>query len=370
MIQVLFVNHNLVLQSGITTVMKNLIENSIPGIVNYTIVTMEDKRNNVSYFRDLGVNVIIMPRLSIFRVKEFISFFCQLFQKNHFDIVHSHFSQIDRIIFPIARKNGVKKCISHSHSAKLSESRLKALLYKIMCFQLSKKADYCAACSEQAGVALFGSSFPVLKNKLIIKNGIDCSKYAYNEELRQSLRKEYNITANSIVVGHVGRFSVGKNQSFLVKILDELKKRGKDYMLFLVGAGETLNGVEKMVSNLGLNNYVIFAGGRDDIDSILNLFDLFVMPSIHEGLGISAVEAQANGLECVLSSNIPKEADLTGVKFLDLNDPITKWADCIESLSCIRHREYNEMVVNAGYEIINIGASMTNFYKELIDEDA
>ena len=366
MIRVLIVNNNLVLQSGITMVIKNLIENTLPNTVEYTIVTGPDLRNNSVIFEKQGVKVITMPRFSLFGLSSFIFFFKKLFSENQYDIVHSHFSQIDNIIFPIAKKNGVKKCISHSHSSKLSESSWKAVIYKIMCYRLAMRADYCAACSEQAGKALFGRSFSKLKNKLIIRNGIECSKYAYDEIARLELRKEYGISANCTIIGHVGRFSIGKNQQFLIKILHELRKRDKDYILFLVGAGETKEHIEHFVLDLGLKERVVFTGGKNNVDYYLNAFDVFVMPSIHEGLGIAAIEAQANGLECVLSTTIPREADLTRVTFLDLNEPIERWADVLESLSKIHHREYNEMVVKSGYDIHTVGVELTEFYKSLI----
>lgn len=368
MIKVLIVNHNLVLQSGITIVIKNLVENTVPNTVAYTIVTGPEPRNNVSYFENLGVKVVTMPKLTLFGLPGFVSFFKRLFSENQFDIIHSHFNQIENIIFPMARKYGVKKCISHSHSAKLSETSWKVAIYRIMCFGLAKRADYCAACSEQAGIALYGHSYPNLKNKLIIRNGIECRKFAFDEAARKEVRKEYGITDNSIVIGHVGRFSIGKNQIFLIRILQELIKRGKDYMLFMVGAGETKEQIEQYVADMGLNERVVFTGGKDNVNYYLNAFDVFVMPSIHEGLGIVAIESQANGLECLLSTAIPQEANLTGVTFLDLKDPIKKWADTLESMPKVRHIEYNDMVVTAGYDIRTVGKELTKLYKTIIYE--
>ena len=369
MIKVLIVNNNLVLQSGITTVIKNLIENTIPNTIAYTIVTGSDPRNNNVYFENLGVKVVTMPKLSFFGFTRFISFFKRFFSENRFDIVHSHFSQIENIIFPMARKYGVKKCISHSHSAKLSESSWKATIYKIMCSGLTKRADYCAACSEQAGIALFGRSFPRLKNKIIIKNGIECQKYAFDEAARIELRKEYGLSDGCIVIGHVGRFSTGKNQAFLLKILKELNKRRKEYILFMVGEGVTKDHIEELVSELGLKDNVVMTGGKDNVSYYLNVFDVFVMPSIHEGLGIAAIEAQANGLECVLSTAIPREADLTGVKYLDLSEPVEIWANILESLPKNRHKDYNKRVVESGYDIHTVGIELTKFYISLIENE-
>lgn len=369
MIRVLVINNNIVLQSGITVVIKNLIENTAPNTIKYTIVTGPDVRNNFEVFENLGVEVMIMPRLSPLGLFSFISFFKRLFTNRQFDIIHSHFSQIDNIIFPLAKKHGIKKCISHCHSSKLSDSWWKGAIYKIMCFKLYKRADYCAACSKQAGIAWYGHSFPRMKNKLIIKNGIDCSKYVFNNSLRLQFREQYQIDPDCVVIGHVGRFNVGKNQLFLVYLIEELLQRGKDYKLFLVGKGETMDSIKKIVDSLILNDKIIFVGGRDDVNQVLNLFDVFVMPSIHEGLGIAAVEAQANGLDCILSDSIPDDADLTGVKFLSLNDSISLWADAIESLPFKHHENYNQIVIDAGYDIHKVGEELTMFYKKIISNE-
>lgn len=370
MIKILFITDNLAPISGVSTVIKNLIDSSDRSILDYTIAVQNNQRNDFSFFERKGIKLIIIPDLSLFSIKSFFAFFESFFEENKFDIIHSHFPQIDNMIFPIAKKKGGAKCISHSHSSKLSEKWWKALRNKLLCCNLSKRADVCAACSEQAGIALYGSSFSKLNNKLIIKNGIDCSKFAFNDSARTQLRLEYQIKSDCSVIGHVGRFSIGKNQLFLVRILEELvRRRGKNYKLFLVGVGEMMEDVKQEVDNRGLNEFVIFAGGKDNVNLYLNLFDIFVMPSIHEGLGISAIEAQANGLECVLSSFIPEEANLTDVSFLNLNDAITKWADVIEVLPKLHHEEYNEMVMASGYDIHTVGHELTLFYKKLVDNE-
>ena len=365
MIRVLFFTHNLARQSGVANVIYNLIINTPSNIVKYTILAMPDKRNDEEYFKQLGVTVHIMPNLSLFNVVAIVRYINTFFSHNQFDIVHSHTWQMDKLLFRVARKHGVKKCISHSHSSQLSESRLKIAIYQILRLRLSKHADYCAACSEQAGIALFGKNFPTLKNKLIIRNGIDCSIYMFNDVVRRQYRNEYNIESDCNVIGHVGRFSEGKNQIFLVEIMNVLKDINGNYKLILVGDGDTLKNVKEKVSEYGLNEFVIFMGGSDNVHSILNMFDLFIMPSFHEGLGISAIEAQANGLECILSNAIPKEANLTNATILDLNAPIKVWTDTIISLPLKRHKEYNSKVIKAGYDSKYVGLEVSKFYQTI-----
>jgi glycosyltransferase involved in cell wall biosynthesis len=369
MIKTLFITDNLAPISGVSMVIKNLIDYSDRSVVEFTIAVQKNQRNDFSFFERRGIKLVVIPDLSLFTIKSFVAFFEIFFEKNNFDIIHSHFPQIDNIIFPIAKKNGKTKCISHSHSSRLSDKWWKALRNKLLCYNLAKRADVCAACSEQAGIALYGNRFPKLNKRLIIKNGIDCSKYLFDASTRTQLRQEYQIQSDCIVIGHVGRFSLGKNQIFIVKILKELRRRGKNFKLFLIGVGEMMVSVKQEVDNLGLNEFVIFAGGKNNVSHYLNLFDVFVMPSIHEGLGISAIEAQANGLECVLSSAIPAEVNLTDVTFLSLNDSITKWADVLEILPKVHHNDYNKMVIEAGYDIHAVGKEMTQLYKKMVDNE-
>ena len=369
MIKTLIVTDNLAPISGVSMVIKNLIDNSDRSIVDYTIAVQNNQRNDFTFFEIRGIKLVIIPDLTILTIKSFIAFFECFFEENRFDIIHSHFPQIDNIVFPIAKKKGKIKCISHSHSSQLSDKRWKAIRNKVLCYNLARRADICAACSEQAGIALYGSSFSKSNKKLILKNGIDCSKFKFDESARTQLREEYQISSDCNVIGHVGRFSLGKNHIFLIEILKELRKRGKNYMLFLVGVGEMMESVKQEVDCLGLDEFVIFAGGKDNVNHYLNMFDVFVMPSIHEGLGISAIEAQANGLECVLSSAIPAEANLTDVTFLNLNEPIANWADAIETLPKVHHEDYNKKVIAAGYDIRAVGKELTQLYIKLVGNE-
>lgn len=145
-----------------------------------------------------------------------------------------------------------------------------------------------------------------------------------------ALKKEFNIKENEIILGNVGSFSENKNQSFLIKSLYELHKNNKNYRLILVGDGEMRKKLKKEVVILGLQEYVLFTGVRSDIPEIMHLFDIFLFPSIHEGLGIVAIEAQASGVPCIISDSVPHEVELgVGlVKFLSLD--VNKWIEMIK----------------------------------------
>ena len=367
MVKVLFVNDNLRLPAGITMVMKNIIDNSTSSDIRYSILTIQNERNNaLDYFKNKGVDVYYMPDAThnIFSFFHLKVFFDSFFNNHTFDIVHSHFAQLDKIIFPIAKKNGVKCCISHSHSSQLSESSFKAIRNKIMCLGLINCADYCAACSDAAGLALYGKKFSRSSKRMIIKNGIKIDNYVFDEISRENIRNQYRIQNDTFLIGCVGRLNKVKNQGFLLEVMAELLKDSNSFKLMLVGNGELELELKQKAEELDIYNSVLFVGAQSNVNKYLSAFDVFVMPSLHEGLGIAAIEAQANGLECVVSSNIPKEVDLTGVVFLDINEQPSVWANQIRTMTKKHHSNYNKMVQDKGYNIKDICTELCAFYIE------
>ena len=145
---------------------------------------------------------------------------------------------------------------------------------------------------------------------VLINNAVDSEKYAYNPLLREELRQELKL-GNKFVVGHIGRFCNQKNHLFLLKVFTMLQREKNDSCLLLVGDGEQRNSIEKEVDRLGLTSNVVFLGIRSDIDKILQVMDVFVLPSLFEGLPVVGVEAQAAGLPCVISDSITQEMKIT-----------------------------------------------------------
>lgn len=180
------------------------------------------------------------------------------------------------------------------------------------------------------------------------------------------MRKDLGIAETDIIIGHVGSQKPQKNHSYLIDVFAEVCKKSEAYKLVLVGDGPLMPEMKAKVRNLGLENKVMFLGTRNDAPRLFNAFDIFVLPSLFEGLGIVAVEAQANGLECILSTNVPKEADLTGVTYLDINIPAVVWAENIIKKAYSRHDDFNEKVVKAGYDIQSAANEIQSFYENII----
>ena len=171
---------------------------------------------------------------------------------------------------------------------------------------LQRYATSHIACSDDAGKYLFGHHF-YQKHGTTIINGIDLKKYEFNQGVREKVRNQYNLN-KSIVIGHTGSLNNVKNQTFLLDILKELTGFNYDFRLLLLGDGHIKEELLSKASRLGIEDKAIFLGNKENVSDFLMAMDIFIFPSIHEGLGIALIEAQAAGLPCIISDTIPKEA--------------------------------------------------------------
>lgn len=368
MIRVLYISDSLKQRFGVTSVIMNYISHFDYKKIQVDLLVLRDSEDVVvDKAKSLGANVYFMPNFTGLNIFEYRMFFKNFFQKNRFDIVHSHFNQIDGIVFPIARKNGVKKCISHSHNTKLSDNKLKAIRNRLMCWNIYSNADICAACSVAAGNALFGRRFENSAKKIIIHNAIECDKFSFSNSKREKIRNEFGINQNTILLGNIGSFKPQKNQLFLLDVFYELKKYNATcYKLLLVGDGEKREELEKKVNELKLQGDVIFTGVRKDVASILSAIDLFVLPSLYEGLPVIGIEAQASGVDCIFSDTITKETDLIGINYLSLDLGAEGWAKNIFESVCKRNANSQNILKEQGYDIRNESEKLIQQYNNFL----
>lgn len=177
-------------------------------------------------------------------------------------------------------------------------------------------ADYNIACSESAARYMFPKRVIDSKDYQIINNGIEVSSYVYNPQVRQVYRSRYNCHGK-FVVGHIGRFVRQKNHEFIIDIFSEIHKKESDSILCLFGTGEDENRIKEKVKELGLEDSVMFYGTTNEVQNILQMMDVFLFPSLYEGLPVVCVEAQAAGLPVVASGTITEEVRITDlVKFV------------------------------------------------------
>lgn len=273
------------------------------------------------------------------------------FMKEHageYDAVHWNGGNLSSFMGHITYKYyKIPVRIVHAHSSNAVGLHNKILHY-IHRQLIGLVCTHFFACSSGAGKFFFKN-----KPSVIINNGIDVDKYAYNECIRNEVREELGLPSNAQVIGHVGRFDDNKNHSFLLDIFAEYSKSNINSYLLLVGQGNTIEDIKSKANKLGLSEKIIFAGFRNDVYRLMQAMDCFVMPSKFEGLPYVLVEAQCSGLPCVVSDTINYDVDITrNVDFVSFNCAIQRWVDCINTKLTTNQRTSQSQIISVkGYSI-------------------
>lgn len=292
------------------------------------------------------------------RYKKFLNSF--LDEHSEYKIIHSHINENSGFILSIAKKKGIPVRIAHSHIATLGID-YKFIFRQYARLYLKNSTTHNFACGDEAGKWLFK------KEKFsIMKNAIDSDVFDYNPMIRKEYRKKFKLE-NNFVIGHIGRFGYQKNHTFLIDIFNEIVKIKPNSKLILVGVGELQAEIRNKVSSLELQKNVIFLNLRSDVSNLLQMFDIFLFPSLFEGLSVAAVEAQAAGLRCFLSDTISYETSVTDqVRYLSLNLSPKKWAQEICDVADYYRKSSKLEIINSGYDI-NINAKkLVDFYLDSV----
>lgn len=288
------------------------------------------------------------------------------YHQGEYIAIQLHEVYLNELYFPLAKKYGMANCFSYVHATQYSDKKLNALRNYIMCLPLKRNATKLLACSEAAGRFYYGEKAFKENRITVIKNAISCERFQFNDELRVEYRKKLDVD-NKFVVGHVGRFNEQKNHAFLIDIFNKIVKKNKDCILFLVGDGPLKQDVQNQVKKLNLEENVKFLGRREDVHALFQCMDVFVLPSLFEGLPMVGVEAQAAGLPCVFSDKITKEISiLECVEYLSLNDSVTKWAEIVLQYNGFKKKIGSaDEVKKAGFDIYIEAQKLENFYKNI-----
>ena len=276
-------------------------------------------------------------------------------------IIHGHVRSTASIYLNIANKYGLTT-ISHSHNTS-SGKGVSAIAKSVLQYPIRSTANYFFACSLDAGEWLFGKDVLNSEKFHLLNNSIEANLFRFNEQTRMRIRKEFGIT-NEHLIGHVGRFHPQKNHDFIIEVFHAIKKKDKKAKLILVGEGELKKGVQQKVDKYDLNEDVIFTGVRSDIPDLLQAFDVFFMPSVHEGLPVTLMEAQASGLKCVVSDNITPDVKITNlVEFISLEKPVEYWANRImPNLTNDKRNDTFMEICKAGYDVKENAQWLEEFY--------
>lgn len=283
---------------------------------------------------------------------------CMYFRKIKPDVVHINSGGLSfhYIASEAAKKEGIKNIILHSHNFIPGKKGIKEAVKELIKSIVSHNANKYLACSSGAARWIFPERLCENGSVEIIPNGIDTKRFAYNDVKRHTFRKELGLDSN-LVIGNIGRFQAQKNHEFIIRIMKEVLAMEPNAKLLLAGEGELKNKIISMVEELGLGKNVFFLGERKDMDAFLSAIDVFILPSLHEGLPIAAIEAQTSGAKVMLAETITKETDVTGgviflpaVSDLDVKVWARKICERVDE-STSRREEFQRIVFDSGYDV-------------------
>lgn len=284
---------------------------------------------------------------------------------NQYDVLHVHSGSISILmeVALVAHKNRIKKIIVHSHCAAENKTFKYRIIKLISSPILNHYPTRFLACSKIAGECKFSKK--VVDNKLLIlKNGVDLNKFSFNKVIRKQMREKLNIASDTYVVGHVGRFSYQKNHEYIVDIFDQFKQKHRNSLLMLIGSGENFEVVKELVESKNLTDSVRFIGNVNNVSDYMQAMDIFVLPSRFEGLPIVGVEAQANGLPVLVSTNVSSELKISdAVEFVSLDDQ-EKWIQRMLAHVDSERFDTFDSLTKSGYNIETTVQELKKIYED------
>jgi glycosyltransferase involved in cell wall biosynthesis len=299
----------------------------------------------------IGLNFLKIDKLS----KEF-------FEKHHdYDIVHCHMANAAFIHLKYAKKYGIKVRIIHSHQNKAADT-LSHAIRNIPLLRIGLKyANTYFACSKFAGDYLFKK-----RKYHLINNAIDAKRFKYDPKKRKEMRKQLGIKDDCFLIGNVGRLCPQKNQRFLIDVFTLVSEK-TDAKLLIIGDGELKKDLETHIKELKLEDKVIILDPVSNVEDYYQAMDMFVLPSLYEGLGIVNIEAQACGLKTIVSDKVPDIAKISDLlTFVNLKATEQEWADVILENKDYTRKEQKDILKKSGYDLDYESEKLVDLYKKLI----
>lgn len=326
------------------------------------IVTPEEKEGFYDEIKNLGGMIFTCPRYKGANHIEYCKWWNNFFTEHpEYNVIHGHVRSTACIYLKIANEHGLIT-IAHSHSTS-NGSGLSAIAKGIMQLPIRKQADFLFACSDKAGKWLFGEKAITKKNYYMIPNGVDLKRFEFDVNKRSQMRKILGIKEDMMILGHIGRLSTPKNHKFLLDVFNQYHKINSNSKLLLVGDGELFESIKQHINQLDISNAVIMTGSKQNTEDYYQIMDIFLFPSLWEGLPVSVVEAQANGLQCLISDVITHDVDLTNlVQYLPLDEAL--WLAAIDEAhkkNRVRLTDENRIRLQS-FDAITVANKLQEFY--------
>lgn len=344
-------------RGGAETLIMNIYRNIDRSKVQFDfLVQHEGIGDYEDEIRSLGGQIYRIPYFTQVGPISYKRKLFNFFKSHQFNIVHSHMNEMSQIILGQAKKAEIAIRIAHSHNYFPKYSFLEGLFRNYLKSNIGKVTTHQFGCSSDALNWLFGTNS---LNSKVIKNGAcldQFDKLAIGKTTREDSR---------IVIGHIGSFSTQKNHKFIVEIFKEINNRNQESELILIGDGPLKLEIEQEVINKGLKNNVKFLGVRSDIPQLLSKIDLFLMPSLFEGLPLTLIEAQAAGVNCIITDSITEEVDVgcNLIHRFGLNNTAGEWAEkVIDIMSNSEYVESHSFIRKAGFDIVDTSMWLEQFY--------
>ena len=284
-----------------------------------------------------------------------------------YKIIHSHMSELGYFAFREAERQGIPVRICHAHNAPHGFD-MKMVMRTYFKKRMMPYLTHLFMCGSESGRWLYG---PQNESRFImLNNAIDAASYTYDLSKREELRRQFGL-ADELVIGHVGRFNPQKNHPFLMDIFAALLKKESNAVLLLVGGGEGMSQIREKAQKLGIAEHVRFLGVRSDVADLMQAMDVFVLPSLYEGLPVTMVEAQAAGLPCIISDKVPPECILTEglVDVMPLSASPETWAEKILAKRAIPRTDRRAEIAAHGFDITTEAVKLQEFYLKVYEQN-
>lgn len=362
-------------RAGIETMLMNYYRNIDRNKIQFDFLC--NKKDIGAYEEEiklLGGRIFRTPGLNPLKFPQYVKYMDMLFNEHpEYKIVQGHNGAFAVYSLFCAQKNNIPIRIFHGHNSSLHNSALCFdLKYPLKVFckrKILRVANKYWACGHSAAKFYFGDEIFDNRDYTVINNAIDLDKFSYNNVVREKIRKEFNIDGKDII-GHVGRFNVVKNHTFIVDVFNVYQEKNPNAMLVMIGDGEQKETIKEKVHSLNLDSKVLFVDNIPNVYEWYQAFDLFLMPSHNEGLPVVGIEAQAAGLPCVFSSGVPSEIAVTGnCRFISLSEPCSTWVKTVDSMISRKNSriKVDDVITNAGYNIKNEAKQLEKMYFDLVN---